>query len=203
MSAHPTVGRSVGRSVGPRVDGPRVVVLNGGSSSGKSALSAVLVDLLPGTWLRLNVDTLIDALPSSFDEVEGGLVLRPDGTIETGPEWRRVERAWMGGIAAVAREVAVVVEDGFLSGPVAQQRWREALEGMQVLWVGVRCDPEVAAARERDRGDRVLGMARAQALSVHEGIDYDLEVDTSGSSPKECAAVVAAHVSTPDGPNPR
>ncbi len=195
MSVDPTVGRSVGPRVdGSRVVAPRVVVLNGGSSSGKSALSAVLADLLPGTWLRLSVDTLIDALPPSFDEVEGGLVLRPDGTVETGQEWRRVERAWMDGIAAVAREVAVVVEDGFLSGPVAQQRWREALSGLEVLWVGVRCDPDVAEVREHGRGDRVVGMARAQALSVHEGIDYDLEVDTSASSLEECAALVAAHL---------
>ncbi|KQU65402.1 chloramphenicol phosphotransferase CPT family protein [Phycicoccus sp. Root101] len=174
--------------------GPHVIVLNGGSSSGKSALSAALVDLLPGTWLRLSVDTLIDALPPGFDRVEGGLVLRPDGTVGTGPEWRRVEHAWMGGVATIAREVPVVVEDGFLSGPAAQDRWRGALEGLDVLWVGVRCDPEVAEARERARGDRVVGMARAQALAVHEGIYYDLEVDTARSSPRGAAALVAEQV---------
>lgn len=137
MSVDPAVGRSAG---------PRVVVLNGGSSSGKSALSAALVDLRPGTRLRLSFDPLIGALPPRFDQLEGGLVLRPDGTVETGREWQRVERAWMGGIAAVAREVAVVVADGLLGGPVAQQRWREALAGLEVLWVAVRCDPEETAA---------------------------------------------------------
>lgn len=174
--------------------GPQVIVLNGGSSSGKSTLAGVLVDLLPGTWLRLNVDTLIEALPPGFDQVEGGLVLHPDGRVETGPEWRRVERAWMRGIATVAREVPVVVEDGFLSGPAAQKRWRDALSGVQVLWVGVHCDPEVAQARERGRQDRVVGMAAAQATLVHEGIDYDLEVDTTRSSPREAAMAVAAHL---------
>ena len=173
---------------------PHVVVLNGGSSSGKSSLAGELVRLLPGTWLRLNVDTLIDALPPAFDEVEGGLVLGPDGSVSTGPEFARVESAWMRGVATIAAEVPVVVEDGFLSGPVGQERWREALAGLDVLWVGVRCAADVAEARERARGDRIGGMARAQAEAVHAGIEYDLEVDTGALSPGAAAAVVASAV---------
>ena len=52
----------------------------------------------------------------------------------------------------------------------------------------------VAEARERARGDRVLGMARAQAQAVHEGIGYDLEIYTGVLSPADAAAVVAAAV---------
>jgi len=37
-------------------------------------------------------------------------------------------------------------------------------------------------------------MARAQADGVHEGIDYDLEVDTGVLSPADAAALVAAAV---------
>jgi chloramphenicol 3-O phosphotransferase len=177
---------------------PHVVVLNGGSSSGKSSVARELVGALPGTWLRLNVDTLIDALPPAFDEVEGGLVLGPDGSVTPGPEYARVERAWMKGVAAIAADVPVVVEDGFLSGPAGQQRWREALAGLEVLWVGVRCAVEVAEARERGRGDRVVGMARAQATAVHDGIDYDLEVDTSALTPADAAALVAEAVLRPE-----
>jgi chloramphenicol 3-O phosphotransferase len=176
------------------VSDAQVVVLNGGSSSGKSTLAAVLADLLPGTWLRLSVDTLIDALPPGFARVDGGLSFGPDGEVVTGPEFVRVESAWMRGVAAIAREVGVVVEDGFLSGAAAQDRWREALSGLEVVWVGVRCDPDVAEAREQGRPDRVAGMARAQATLVHEGIDYDVEVDTSTSTVQDAAARVAAHV---------
>jgi len=171
-----------------------VVVLNGGSSSGKSSMARELVRLLPGTWLRLGVDTLIDALPPSSDQAVDGLVIAAGGEVGVGPGFTRVERAWMRGVATIAADVPVVVEDGFLSGPVAQQRWREALTGLDVLWVGVRCDGDVAEARERARGDRALGMAQAQADGVHEGIDYDLEVDTGVLSPADAAALVAAAV---------
>jgi chloramphenicol 3-O phosphotransferase len=48
-----------------------------------------------------------------------------------------------------------------------------------VLWVAVRCDSAVAAGRELARGDRVRGMAMSQAEVVHQGVAYDLEVDTT------------------------
>jgi chloramphenicol 3-O phosphotransferase len=85
----------------------------------------------------------------------------------------------------------------FLGGAASQQRWRSALEDLDVLWVGVRCAPEVAAAREAARGDRVAGMAAAQASAVHEGVAYDLVVDTSQASPGECAQAILARVTAP------
>ncbi|MFM9452999.1 phosphotransferase-like protein [Streptomyces europaeiscabiei] len=62
------------------------------------------------------------------------------------------------------------------------------------LWVGVRCDSTVAAGREIARGDRVQGMAEAQADIVHEGVHYDLEVDTTHTESLTCARTIAAHV---------
>jgi chloramphenicol 3-O phosphotransferase len=37
-------------------------------------------------------------------------------------------------------------------------------------------------------------MARVQAVIVHEGVSYDLEVDTARAEAIECARIVAAHV---------
>ncbi|HUX72089.1 MAG TPA: hypothetical protein VMV41_16340 [Cellulomonadaceae bacterium] len=111
-----------------------------------------------------------------------------------GPDFVEVERRWRAGIAAMAAAGArPVVEDNFVSGPVAQQRWRAALRGVAVGWVGVRCAPDVASAREAVRGDRTIGMAAIQAVSVHRGITYDLVVDTSATGPDELAHVVRAH----------
>jgi chloramphenicol 3-O phosphotransferase len=58
----------------------------------------------------------------------------------------------------------------------------------------VRCDPRVAAAREVARGDRVAGMAASQATMVHEGVAYDVEVDTSHAESLDCARAIAARV---------
>lgn len=63
-----------------------------------------------------------------------------------------------------------------------------------MLWVGVRCESAVAAAREIARGDRVTGMAASQADVVHRGVFYDLEVDTTRSESMECARIIADRV---------
>lgn len=166
-----------------------VVVLNGGSSSGKTSIGRCLQELLPRPWLLLGVDDLIDVAPSSL--VSYG----PDGEVVFGDQWRALEAAWSRGVAAMARAGAgVIIDDVFLEGAVSQQRASDYLEGLEVLWVGVRCAPEVAAARERARGDRPVGMAVGQAEAVHRGVTYDLVVDSSSASPEECAGAIAARV---------
>jgi chloramphenicol 3-O phosphotransferase len=89
----------------------------------------------------------------------------------------------------------VIIDDVFLGGAASQQRWQKALGGLAVLWVGVRCESAVAAGREVARGDRIQGMAASQANVVHEGVFYDLEVDTTRTESLVCARTIAAHVS--------
>lgn len=176
-------------------------MLNGGSSSGKSTLAKALQEILDGYWLRLGVDTLIDAAPPRLLTVGGGLVLGADGSIDVGPDFRELDRQWSIGVAATARAGArVIIEDNFLGGPASQQRWRDALIGVPTGWLGVRCAPEVAAARERARGDRTSGMAAQQAIAVHEGISYDLEVDTSTASATALAVAIREHFFGPGEP---
>jgi chloramphenicol 3-O phosphotransferase len=125
-----------------------------------------------------------------------GIVLAADGGVSPGAGFRALEAAWMDGVAAMARAGArVIIDDVFLGGAASQQRWRNALGELAVLWVGVRCRSEVAAGREVARGDRIQGMAASQAEMVHQGVLYDLEVDTTHAESLACARTIAAHVS--------
>lgn len=174
---------------------PDIIVLNGGSSSGKSSLGRALQEVLDGVWLRLGVDTLIEACPADLMTGEG-LDIADDGSISVGASFTDIEKCWMAGVAATARAGAhVIIEDNFLSGPAAQDRWREALAGLHTVWVGVRLAPRLARERELQRGDRTVGMAELQATSVHQGITYDLEIDTSRGTPAELARELASHIS--------
>jgi chloramphenicol 3-O phosphotransferase len=138
----------------------QVIVLNGGSSSGKT-----------------------------------GIAFGQQGEVTIGDGFREIEAAWMTGVAAMARSGArIVIDDVFLGGAASQERMRAHLEGLEVLWVGVRCDPKIAVGRELTRGDRVVGMAASQAAIVHWGVVYDLEVDTSHSEALNCARAIAARV---------
>ncbi|MEV0173136.1 chloramphenicol phosphotransferase CPT [Streptomyces sp. NPDC050803] len=173
----------------------QVIIVNGGSSSGKSGIVRCLQAVLPDPWLAFGCDSFVDALPARMQGSDGGIVFAPDGGVSVGAEFAALDAAWAEGVAAMARAGArIVIDDVFLGGAASQQRWRKALGGLTVLWVGVRCDSAVAAGRETARGDRVQGMAAMQADVVHEGVSYDLEVDTTHTESLECARVIAAHV---------
>ncbi|WP_136185260.1 chloramphenicol phosphotransferase CPT [Streptomyces sp. RKND-216] len=172
-----------------------MIVVNGGSSSGKTGITRCLQSVLPQPWISLGVDDLIEALPARMMQSDGGVELGKDGEVEVGSDFREAESAWTAGIAAMARAGGrIIIDDVFLGGKESQDRLRERLEGLDVLWVGVRCDPEVAAGREIARGDRVPGMAASQAEKVHKDVVYDVEVDTSHTESVECARVIAKHV---------
>lgn len=165
-------------------------MLNGGSSSGKSGIARCLQAILPGIWLSLGVDTLIAAMPSSADKAV--IEFSPDGTVIVGPRFDEVQAAWIEGVAAMARASArIIVDEVFLGGAASQRGWQRSLHGLEVLWVGVRCDSAVAAGREMARGDRVAGMAAAQARAVHQDVTYDLLVDTTHKEALECARAIA------------
>ena len=151
----------------------------------------------PRPWISLGVDDLVDALPPSLVDSGGGggIAFGSRGEVTVDEGFREIERAWMAGVAAMARTGArIIVDDVFLGGAASQQRMRAHLDGLSVLWVGVRCDPDIAVGREIARGDRTVGMAAAQADTVHEGVVYDLEVDTGHTESLDCARAIAARL---------
>lgn len=172
----------------------QVIVLNGGSSSGKSTIARRLQEVLPQPWLTIGTDDFVDALPPAMHSGDG-IEIHADGSVQVGPEFRRLELAWTAGVVAMVRAGArIIVDEVFLGGPASQRRWLDALGDLDTLWVGVRCDPRTAAAREAARGDRTAGMAAAQATLVHEGVTYDLTVDTTDETALTCAYAIAAAV---------
>ena len=170
----------------------QVIVLNGGSSAGKSTIARALQDVLPGLWLTFGTDVLAEALPGWGDDPRSGLVLEPDGTVTVSPAFRAIQDIWYQGLAAMAsRGAFLILDEVFLAGGAGQQRLRALLGDLDVLWVGVHCDPAVAASREAARPDRIRGMALAQAAAVHAGARYDVAVDTTSCAATGCARRIA------------
>jgi chloramphenicol 3-O phosphotransferase len=173
----------------------QVIVLNGGSSAGKSSIARALQEVLPELWLTFGTDVLAEALPGRGDDPRSGLVLEADGTVTVKPEFRAIEEIWYEGLAVMAtRGAFLILDEIFLAGGAGQQRLRGLLGDLDVLWAGVHCDPLVAASRETARADRVPGMAMAQAVAVHAGVVYDVEVDTTDCSAIACARRIADDV---------
>ena len=80
----------------------QVIVLNGGSSSGKSGIARCLQAVLPDPWLAFGVDTLIRAMPVSPRRSVTGIDFASDGAVILGPQFRALEAAWIEGVAAMA-----------------------------------------------------------------------------------------------------
>jgi len=174
----------------------QIIILNGGSSSGKSGIVRCLQATLPDPWLAFGCDSLIESMPARMSVSDQGISFDADGGVNVGEDFRALEAAWMDGVAAMALSGArIIIDDVFLGGAASQQRWQKALGDLSVLWVGVRCDSAVAAGREVARGDRTQGMAASQADLVHRGVFYDLEVDTTRAEAIECARLIAAQAS--------
>ncbi len=158
---------------------PYVVLLNGPSSSGKSTLAAELQLQLADPWFHLGVDDFLKRL--LLEDHQDQLVA------ELAPVMRGIHAA----MAAVARAGNRVIIDHVLAQPGWADELRDLLAGTSCLWVGLNCDLDVVEARERVR-HREPGTARGQLDTVHEGIRYDLELDTSRLGPQEGATRVKA-----------
>ncbi len=105
----------------------QVIVLNGGSSSGKSGIVRCLQAELADPWLAFGCDSFVDALPAKMQASDEGIAFAADGGVSVGAEFMALQAAWMDGIAQMARAGArIIIDDVFLGGAASQQRWRKA-----------------------------------------------------------------------------
>ena len=147
----------------------------------------------------------IDAFWNAIDErwMEHGALARDgflwveDARIVPGPIGQRLATGMRAALAAFARAGNdVLVDDVFIDSEWLDG-WRAELTDIEWLLVGVLAPLDVLEERERSRGNRIAGEARAQVDVVHRGIDYDLTVDTSRQSPDECARSILEALTPP------
>jgi chloramphenicol 3-O phosphotransferase len=93
-------------------------------------------------------------------------------------------------IAAMAAQGNNLIVDDVLLGEDKAADYAQLLRPFDVFRVGVFAPLNVLEARERQRGDRLIGLARWQYDRVHTGIEYDLEVDTGTASAVACAELI-------------
>jgi chloramphenicol 3-O phosphotransferase len=89
-----------------------------------------------------------------------------------------------------------VILDHVLHDLAMYESYRQAAAGLDLFAVGVTCSLDVLEARERARGDRVLGRARGLADIVHGFCAYDVTVDTGALPPEACVAVILDALAT-------
>jgi chloramphenicol 3-O phosphotransferase len=189
----------------------QIVILNGPPRSGKSSIAAAIQESFEGVWMNLGVDAFKRMTPARY---QPGIGLRPGGERpDLEPLVGILYRAMYDSIAAHSRlGVDVVADTGHHDSYSAPRDILRAcarrLEGLPVLFVGVRCPLDVVRERRRatwggvgyQEGGSVADPVRRWDEAVHTPGIYDLEVDTSLLRPRECADLIAARLR--DGPAP-
>src|SRR5262249_53718147 len=115
-------------------------------------------------------------------------------TARIGPVFRRLIDSMAPAVRALIDGGNAVIFDHVLHDQATYQCYCKALAGLDVFSVGVTCPIDVLEAREKERGDRVIGRARGLATVVHTFMTYDLVVDTGVMQPAECVAAILAAV---------
>ncbi len=164
----------------------------------------------PDVWVNLGVDASRRALPG---HAQPGIGLRPGGERpDLEPLVAALYAALFDSVAAHARAGVDVVVDVGLHEDYARPLNVVAgaarrLHGLPVLLVGVRCSLEVIWERRRATWGQAVESADGELIAaverweraVHGGMAYDLEVDTSRSSPELCAQSIADQLGGPPG----
>ncbi len=188
----------------------QIIILNGVPRSGKSSIVKVIQETFDGPWLNLGVDTFKEHIvPKRYSPAIG---LRPGGERpDLEPLIAVLYAAMYESIAAHSRlglNVAADVghHDSYSTPQGILANSARRLNGLPVLFVGIRCPIEVIMERRRNTWGAVAAdepVPRAVRLwqrEVHIPGIYDLEVDTSLLGPEECAEVIRRRLE--DGPPP-
>jgi chloramphenicol 3-O phosphotransferase len=178
---------------------PQIIILNGTSSAGKSSAAKALQRIADGFFLHIAFDTFLEMLPTTLWKHPDGINFAqtdgPDGplvTVELGSKVLAALSGMRSAVGALARQGNQLIVDDLMLSPTDQQDYRRFLDGLDYRFVALKAPLDVLEEREQLRGDRLLGLARWQFERVHNGVVYDLELDTSKISIDGCAEAIAS-----------
>lgn len=173
---------------------PQVIVLNGTSSSGKTAIAHALQELLPEQYLNFSIDSVLYTLPAA------DLVRMQKGDVITrnGYDWQALVRGYHYCLPGLLQAGLKLIVDNAWCDLGEKRELLTELAGYQVALVGVQCQLEEVIRREKERGDRAIGLASWEFQRVHQHMDYDLTLDTTTATAHDCAAVLINQLTAAD-----
>jgi len=187
------------------------IVLNGSSCSGKSSVAAVLQEQWPRSLQVTGLDTFLASQSERFFAIDGRVVDgfswiptivdgQPAFDVVPGPLGLGMIKAAHAYWAACADAGLDQVIDDVWLVPEQPAGLQQALSAADTIWVGVHCPLAVAEQRERARGNRPVGAARGHHKLVYTFKNYDVDVDTSVATARQCAEAILAAAGARSGP---
>lgn len=192
---------------------PTVIIVNGGSSAGKTSMCQAFQDLSPEPFFLLGIDMFWFTMPpkevnlqtctnSFYQWVEETEHDKSYFRIIPGKLLNESMLARYKAMAAyLERGMNVIADEVFWT-----REWLlESLSTFapyRTFYVGVYCDDAEISRREVQRGDRYCGWARGSQIYSHKYTSYDLTIDSTARTPNECAQILLDYLNTNPAPAP-
>jgi len=149
----------------------KVILLHGASSSGKSSIARAVQAKIEEPFWHISIDHLREARVLPVDRLRRGDF-----------KWANMREAFFDGfdhsLAAYVGSGNNLIVEHIFETKVWLERAVRVLGGHDVFFVGIHCPLEELERREKARGDRSIGDARRDFLTIHQHCIYDAELDS-------------------------
>jgi chloramphenicol 3-O phosphotransferase len=147
----------------------KIILLNGASSSGKSTLAQALQQRLSLPFWHYSIDHLLAANILPRARIDGGEFPWLD-------QREQFFEGFHNSLPAFAAAGNNLIVEHIVETRLWMNRLLVLLESFDVFFVGLHCPLEELERRERERGNRRIGEARADFAVTHGFGRYDIEL---------------------------
>ena len=170
-----------------------VIILNGISSSGKTTLARHLQQEAETDLLTFSRDEFCWMLAKGFPVAEDRVVFERLASTML-PAYNR-------SIRALSETGNHIICDLIIKSVGGLDDILRCTHGLPAFFIGVHCDIAEVEKREARRPNRAVGNGRSQLAMAHRYRCYDLEVDTTETSPSACALRILQHIDSGQPPS--
>tara|TARA_Y100000294_G_scaffold177981_1_gene206107 strand:+ start:10793 stop:11272 length:480 start_codon:yes stop_codon:yes gene_type:complete len=149
-----------------------IIVLNGTSSSGKSSIVKALQESFEEPYLHLQLDMFWDMVPKHIEANSNNFA--------------NIKHVVMDTLWSLNKHGMNVILDTVVM-PKGLLFVQEQLKGLDAFYVYVHADLDTLKEREKNRGDRKIGLAESQKSEILKDCSYDIHVDTTHKTAEEAA----------------
>lgn len=177
----------------------RIVLLNGVGSAGKSSIARELQKIVTAPYLHVEMDAFLAMLPERYWSDPAGMVFEKHMTVDgpiidikVGPVVERLLAGMRQAALALADSGSNLIIDEVMEEDL-RDKYSALIARHRVHLVGLHCPLDVLEAREKQRGDREVGLARGQFFRLHQKQRYDLELDSAKETAQTLAKKIKEH----------
>ncbi|NRA74252.1 MAG: AAA family ATPase [Rickettsiales bacterium] len=185
----------------------RVIFVNGPSSSGKTAIAKKLQDKLDSPYLYISIDKIIGMMPDKLNNWHGKKTEHGFWWhLSTDKQGNQLAEIQLGSfahkISLLLKKIAItmlksdhniIIDDVCLTNDSFKQ-WKKILAPYKTIYIALKTSTKILEKREKERNNRMLGSARAQNITIHDGKKYDLEINTETTSIEVASQKIIRHL---------